>query len=75
MTAWVEPVESRAILAVGHDEARSTLLVRFVSGETYIYFGVPGDLPGRFLAAESKGRFFQAEVLGRFTFEKVDAPP
>ena len=67
-------MQSRAIAAVGYDDARGALLVRFVSGEVYVYFEVPADLPDRFMAAESKGRFFQAQVLGRFACERLDAP-
>ena len=74
-SAWVEPVRSRAIAAVGYDPARRLLLVRFTSAETYVYADVPPGLPERFLAAGSKGRFFQDEVLDRFGYRKVEPEP
>jgi lysyl-tRNA synthetase class 2 len=65
-------VESAAISEIDYDAGRAKLLVRFVSGERYVYVGVPGEVHRSFLDAESKGRFFQAEIRGQYPFNKVD---
>jgi hypothetical protein len=66
-------VESTAIDAIDYDVARSKLLVRFRSGERYVYVGVPGEVHHSFLDAESKGRFFQAEIRDRYPFNRLEA--
>lgn len=66
-------VESTAIQAIDYDEDRAKLMVRFASGESYVYVGVPGEVHRSFLDADSKGRFFQAEIRDQYPFNKVDA--
>jgi lysyl-tRNA synthetase class 2 len=66
-------VESAAISEIDYDAERAKLLVRFVSGERYVYVGVPGEVHRSFLDAESKGGFFQAEIRGQYPFNKVDS--
>lgn len=66
-------VESAAIQAIDYDAERAKLLVRFQSGEAYVYVGVPGEVHRSFVDAESKGRFFQAEIRDQYPFNKVDA--
>ena len=69
---WLEVVEgSAAIDRIGYDPARHELLVRFTSGEAYVYRDVPEDMVVAFLQAESKGGFFQAGGLGRYGFERM----
>lgn len=68
------PVQSSQIEAIGHDAATSTLRVKFKgSGSTYDYAGVPADVHGKFLKAESIGKFFGAQVKGKFDFKKLAA--
>ena len=66
-------VDSTAIDQIDYDAERTKLLVRFVSGEAYIYVGVPGEVHRSFVAAESKGRFFQAQIRDRYPFNKLDS--
>jgi lysyl-tRNA synthetase class 2 len=65
-------VESTAIREIDYDADREKLFVRFVSGERYVYVGVPGDLCRSFEAADSKGRFFQAEIRDRYPFNRLE---
>ena len=65
-------VESTAISEIDYDAERAKLLVRFVSGERYVYVGVPGEVHRSFVEAESKGRFFQAEIRDRYPFNRLD---
>ena len=66
-------VESAAIHAIDYDAERAKLLVRFTSGERYVYVGVPGEVHRSFLDAESKGRFFQAEIRDVYPFNRLDS--
>ena len=64
-------VDSSAILAAEHDAASGRLAIRFVSGETYVYDGVPRAVYAALLAAPSKGGFFQAEIRDRYPFARL----
>lgn len=66
-------VESTAIQEIDYDAERAKLLVRFMSGEQYVYVGVPGEVHRSFLEADSKGRFFQAEIRDRYPFNRLDS--
>ena len=65
-------VESTAIHDIDYDEERAKLLVRFASGERYVYVGVPGEVHRSFVEADSKGRFFQAEIRDVYPFNRLD---
>ncbi|HEY3949407.1 KTSC domain-containing protein [Phenylobacterium sp.] len=66
-------VDSTAIREIDYDPQRAKLLVRFASGEHYVYVGVPGEVHRSFLDAESKGRFFQSEIRDRYPYNRLDA--
>jgi hypothetical protein len=66
-------VDSTAIQAIDYDAERAKLLVRFVSGEQYVYVGVPGEVHRSFLEADSKGRFFQAKIRDHYPFNRLDS--
>jgi hypothetical protein len=66
-------VDSTAIQDIDYDAERAKLLVRFVSGERYVYVGVPGEVHRSFVEADSKGRFFQAEIRDRYPYNKLDS--
>lgn len=65
-------VESAAIQEIDYDAERAKLLVRFQSGERYVYVGVPGEVHRSFLEADSKGRFFQAEIRDRYPYNRLE---
>jgi lysyl-tRNA synthetase class 2 len=66
-------VDSSAISQIDYDAERAKLLVRFVSGERYVYVGVPEEVCRSFVAADSKGRFFQTRIRDRYPFNRLDA--
>ncbi len=66
-------IESAAIADIDYDPDRAKLLVRFVSGEHYVYVGVPGEVHRSFVEADSKGRFFQSQIRDRYPYNRVDA--
>lgn len=65
-------VDSTAISEIDYDAPRAKLLVRFQSGERYVYVGVPGEVHRSFVEADSKGRFFQAQIRDRYPFNRLD---
>ncbi|MFL5295434.1 MAG: KTSC domain-containing protein [Phenylobacterium sp.] len=66
-------VDSAAISEIDYDEGRAKLLVRFTSGERYVYVGVPGEVHRSFCEADSKGRFFQAQIRDRYPYNRLDS--
>ena len=56
------PVKSSNIEAVGYDDDKKRLTVRFKSGGTWHYEDVPADVHKRFVSADSIGRFFAAHI-------------
>lgn len=66
-------VDSSAISAIDYDGERAKLMVRFASGECYVYVGVPGEVHRSFCDAQSKGRFFQAEIRDRYPYNRLDS--
>jgi len=66
-------VASTAISEIDYDPERAKLLVRFISGERYVYVGVPGEVHRSFVEADSKGRFFQSQIRDRYPFNRLEA--
>jgi hypothetical protein len=65
-------VSSTAISEIDYDAERAKLLVRFMSGERYVYVGVPGEVHRSFVEADSKGRFFQSQIRDRYPFNRIE---
>jgi hypothetical protein len=55
-------IRSASVVAVGYDESRHELSVKFVSGDTYLYAMVPPSVYRSLLEAESVGRFVNASI-------------
>lgn len=66
-------VESATIQEIDYDAARAKLLVRFTSGERYVYVGVPGEVHRSFIEASSKRGFFLAEIVDHYPYNKLDS--
>jgi len=65
-------VDSSAISEIDYDAERAKLLVRFTSGERYVYVGVPAEVCRSFAEADSKGRFFQLQIRDRYPFNRIE---
>ena len=55
-------IRSTSVVAVGYDEARHELSVKFVSGDTYVYAMVPPSVYRSLREAESVGRFVNQTI-------------
>jgi hypothetical protein len=62
-----------AISEIDYDADRAKLLVRFESGERYVYVGVPGEVHRSFCDAHSRGDFFLAEICDRYPYNRLDS--
>jgi lysyl-tRNA synthetase class 2 len=65
-------VDSTTIQTIDYDGERAKLCVRFMSGERYVYVGVPGEVGRSFLDAEGKAQFFLAEIVDRYPYNRLD---
>jgi hypothetical protein len=61
-----EPVQSRALSAVGYSKRLRALEIEFRRGGTYRYLAVPPSVHQELLAAESKARFYNTNVRGKY---------
>jgi hypothetical protein len=66
-----EPVESRAIAAVGYSKRLRALEIEFHRGGTYRYLHVPPSVHRELLAAKSKARFYNKKVRGKYRALRV----
>lgn len=60
------PVNSSNIESVGYNEESQSLMVKFRSGSSYAYDGIPQSVYDAFMASDSKGRFFSAYIRGKY---------
>lgn len=66
-------VISNNIDCVAHDQR--TLFIRFKSGETYSYDGVPYDHFDALQKVESAGKFFHRFIRGKFRYTRLSRDP
>jgi hypothetical protein len=68
---YVDLFESQAIALFAYDLEASSLLIRFKTGEVYVYRAVPRAVFDGFRAAPSKGQFFQTAIRDRFAARRL----
>lgn len=77
-TIPMQEVQSSQIAEIGHDEATSTLAIRFKSkkglGSLYHYPGTSRDTFLKFRAAESLGKFFGEHIKPLGNHVKIEEP-
>ncbi len=66
-------VHSSAIERIYYSVRRRELFVSFTSGRVYVYFGVPQQEYGGFLAAPSPGQYFNERVRDRYEYRELKA--
>jgi hypothetical protein len=70
---YVDLFESQAIAMFAYDLEASSLLIRFKSGDVYVYRAVPRAVFDGFRAAPSKGQYFQSAIRDRFAARRLSA--
>jgi hypothetical protein len=68
---WISTPESSSVAAFAYEAEDMTLFVRFKTGRTYRYSGVPSSVYEDFADADSKGAFFNAQVQGRYPYSQI----
>jgi len=60
------PVRSKAILAIGYDAGSCRMEIKFISGKTYPFCGVPEHVFNDFLNASSIGSYYNGNIRDRY---------
>jgi hypothetical protein len=68
---WISTPESSSIAAFAYEADGMTLFVRFKTGRTYRYSGVPASVFGAFCRADSKGTYFNSQIQGRYPYSQI----
>lgn len=63
-------VESSNIQSIGHSYPRKILEIKFRSGGTYRYKGVPRSEFKKLLSSQSKGSFFHHDIKYNYPYKK-----
>ena len=66
----MQPVKSSNIEAIGYDDKQCDLFVRFHTGATYVYHGVPVDVFRQLMNSDSKGRYLNRIIKPSYRCEK-----
>lgn len=63
-------VQSSNIEDIEYDVELQELTVKFLSGSTYVYFGVPEAVWEDLMNASSKGSYFYHNIRNTYSFKK-----
>lgn len=69
-----EPIQSKALVSLGYDEAAQILEIEFKNGRVYQYHAVPKSLYEWLLRVKKKGGIFQRLVRDKFKEVEVTPP-
>ncbi len=65
------PVSSSNIAAVGYDESQSILVIEFLNGRAYEYYGVPQYVFDELLNAGSKGSYANKYIYKNYSQTQI----
>ncbi len=65
------PLTSSNLSAYSYDKASETLRIRFKSGRTYAYDGVPSSVVSALASAGSAGSYFNAAIKHAFSYQQI----
>jgi len=73
----MEPVESRHISHIGHEERTGLMRVRFQNGGEYMFGNVQPEKFKAMMEADSIGQFFHREIKNNkaHSYVKMEPPP
>ena len=64
-------VDSSNIEAIGYNSDGQELYIQFLSGVTYVYYGVPQHIYEEIMAAPSKGSYLNRVIKGVYEYAKL----
>ena len=67
------PVDSSGVRAVGYEEERKILYIRFVDGDIYEHYEVPVGEVVDLLQSKSIGRFVNKRIISYYNCRKLKA--
>ncbi len=65
------PLTSSNLSAYSYDKSSETLKIRFKSGRTYAYDGVPASVVSSLASAGSAGSYFNAAIKHAFAYQRM----
>ncbi len=71
MLPSMTPVSSSNVEAVGYDDAAGDLYVSFLSGTTYVYYGVDRSHYEALLAASSVGSYLATHIKPYYRYARL----
>ena len=72
MTVNMRKVFSSHVTSIGYDDAKGDLHVRYQTGKTAIYHGVPPDTASMVMSSPSIGTALHQSIRGRFKHSYVE---
>jgi hypothetical protein len=69
--AIYEYVNSDALDRVEYEPNSETLVLYFMDGSMYSYYGVPVDIAAELVHADSHGEFFNDEIRNDYSYTKL----
>jgi hypothetical protein len=64
-------LNSTSLMATAYLDRQALLELEFRSGAVYRYAGVPAEIYGALLQAQSKGTYFNQYIRNRFAYVKI----
>jgi hypothetical protein len=64
-------VDSSNVEAIGYDQTAQEIHVRFLSGDTYVYHGVPQEIFDELMSAPSKGSYLNRVIKPNYGYSKM----
>lgn len=64
-------VDSSNIEAIGYNSDAQELYIQFLSGATYVYYGVPEHVYEEIMDAPSKGSYLNRVIKGVYEYAKL----
>jgi hypothetical protein len=64
-------VDSSNIEAIGYNSDAQELHIQFLSGATYVYYGVPEHIYEEIMDAPSRGSYLNRVIKGVYKYAKI----
>ena len=73
MKKFIEYSNSSNIDKTSYDEEKKTMYIKFKSGGSYTYEGVPLEIYNGMQTSPSAGRYFHAVIKKNYPYKKVES--
>lgn len=65
------PVDSSNVAQIGYDSDNIELYVEYISGQIYVYSGVPESTYEELLSSDSKGSYMNREIKPNYSCRNI----